>query len=80
MKKISVLAALTVTGLALATPAHADGDDNPGGRHSHASHHNPLTTDLCERALGLVPLAAPWTGQEVRDACENRDHGDFADR
>jgi hypothetical protein len=80
MKKTSVLAALTVTGLVLASPAHADADDNPGGRRVHASHQNPLATNLCERALGLVPLAAPWTGQEVQDACDNRDHSDFADR
>jgi hypothetical protein len=80
MKKISVFAALTMTGLVIATPAHADGGDNLGGRRVHASHQNPLATNLCERALALVPLAAPWTGQEVRDACDNRDHSDFADR
>lgn len=71
MKKIGALAALTMAGLALAAPAHADNGDhgriNIGGR--------PLTTDgLCKEATALVPLAAPWTAQSVDDACSDRDH------
>lgn len=78
MKKICALAALTLAGLALATPAHADNDndnDNNFGRGTNATtHRNPLATNLCKKALALVPVAAPWTGNEVDDACSNRDH------
>ncbi|MQY32940.1 hypothetical protein SRB17_09000 [Streptomyces sp. RB17] len=71
MKKITALAALTVTGLALAAPAHAD--DGTHGRINIAG--RPLTPNkLCETALGLVPLTAPWTGSSVYDACNNRKH------
>jgi hypothetical protein len=75
MKKISALAALTVAGLTLATPAHADnhGRINVAGR--------PITAaSLCKQALALVPFAAPWTGDSVDDACNNRDHTDRSDR
>ena len=73
MKKISVLAVLTMTGLALATPAHADNDDNPRG-HMNVSHRSPLATGLCKEALALVPVFAPVTDHAVDDACNNRDH------
>ncbi|MGV4984984.1 hypothetical protein ACVB8X_38930 [Streptomyces sp. NRAIS4] len=74
MKKITALAALTAAGLALAAPAHADGHGsrsriNIAGRTLNGN-------KLCEQALGLVPLAAPWTGQSVYDACNGRDHAD----
>lgn len=77
MKKISALAALTMAGVALATPAHADTDGD--GHHGNHGRINvagrPLTADgLCKQALGLVPFAAPWTGSSVDDACSNRDH------
>lgn len=76
MKKISALAALTMTGLALAAPAHADNDSTvgPGTKGAIHTHRNPLATNLCKQALALVPVAAPWTGEEVDDACNNRDH------
>ncbi|MFE7170525.1 MULTISPECIES: hypothetical protein [unclassified Streptomyces] len=71
MKKIGALAALTMVGLTLATPAQADDGDhgriNIGGR--------TLTTNgLCKEAMALVPVAAPWTAQSVDDACNDRDH------
>ncbi|MER6067610.1 hypothetical protein ABT187_01890 [Streptomyces sp. NPDC001817] len=70
MKKITALAALTAAGLALAAPAHADGTH---GRINIAG--RPLSPDkLCETALGIVPLTAPWTGSSVYDACNNRPH------
>ncbi|WP_151484804.1 hypothetical protein [Streptomyces albicerus] len=74
MKKTSALAALTLAGLALATPAHADNDSNAGRATNLTTHRNALATNLCKEALALVPVAAPWTGQEVDDACNNRDH------
>ncbi|MGW2570472.1 hypothetical protein [Streptomyces sp. NPDC001537] len=73
MKKLSVLAVLTMTGLALATPAHAADDDNPRG-HMTVSHRSPLATGLCKEALALVPVFATGTDQAVDDACNNRDH------
>jgi len=76
MKKISVLAAVTMTGLALATPAHADNGNNPGG-HINVSHRSPLATGLCKEALALVPVFAAGTDQAVDDACNNRDHDDL---
>ncbi|MFD7164886.1 hypothetical protein [Streptomyces violascens] len=73
MKKISALAALTIAGLALATPAHADNGDDLG-RSINIAGHQPLSTaNLCKQAFGLVPLAAPWS-DAVDDACNNRDH------
>ncbi|MGW3205607.1 hypothetical protein [Streptomyces sp. NPDC001135] len=77
MKKITALAAVTVAGFSLATPAHADSDGNhPNhGRINIAG--RPFTAaNLCKQALGLVPFAAPWTGDSVDDACNNRDHAD----
>jgi len=77
MKKISALAALTMTGLALATPAHADNGNNPGGRIYTVSHQSPLSAGLCREALALVPVFAPVSDQAVDDACNNRDHADL---
>ncbi|MFF4503302.1 hypothetical protein [Streptomyces sp. NPDC001401] len=74
MKKISALAALTMTGLALATPAHAD-NDNPGPR-VYSSHHSPFSSALCREALALVPVFAPVSDQALEDACNNREHAD----
>lgn len=71
MKKIGALAALTMAGLTLATPAHADdgghGRIDIGGR-------TLSSKALCKEATALVPLAAPWTAQSVDDACSDRDH------
>lgn len=77
MKKISALAALTMTGLALATPAHADNGNNPGGRIYTVSHQSPLSNALCKEALALVPVVAPVSDQSLDDACSNRDHADL---
>ena len=76
MKKISVLAAVTMTALALATPAHADNGNTPGGRIYTVSHQSPLANGLCREALALVPVFAPGTDQAVDDACSNREHAD----
>ncbi|EPD67527.1 MULTISPECIES: hypothetical protein [Streptomyces] len=74
MKKIGALAALTMVGLTLATPAHADEGDhgriNIGGR-------TLSPNALCKEALTLVPVAAPWTAQSVDDACNDRDHSEI---
>ncbi|MEU2711476.1 hypothetical protein [Streptomyces sp. NPDC007205] len=75
MKKITALAALTVAGFSLATPAHADED----GSHPNHGRINvagrPLNADnLCKQALGLVGIAAPWIGDPGQDACNDRDH------
>ncbi|KUO01918.1 hypothetical protein [Streptomyces caeruleatus] len=69
MKKISALAALTLAALVIAAPAHADDGDR--GRVTIAGYTTP---NLCRQALALVPMAAPWTGPAVDDACYNRDH------
>ncbi|MFE5819175.1 hypothetical protein ACFQ6S_37900 [Streptomyces sp. NPDC056479] len=69
MKKISALAALAMAALVLAAPAHADDGDR--GRIKIAGYSAP---GLCREALALIPLAAPWTGPAVDDACDNRDH------
>ncbi|WP_328427505.1 hypothetical protein [Streptomyces sp. NBC_00443] len=71
MKKIGALAALTMAALVLAAPAHADDGDR--GRITIAGY---SAGNLCREALALVPLAAPWTGAAVDDACANRDHVD----
>ncbi|MGN9756417.1 hypothetical protein [Streptomyces sp. SD31] len=69
MKKISALAALTMAGLLLATPAHAD--DGNRGRINIAGY---STGHLCRQALAFIPAAVPWTGPAVDDACYDRDH------
>jgi hypothetical protein len=74
MKKISAIAALTMAGLALATPAHADNDSDLGRGINVAGHQSLTTANLCKQAFALVPVAAPWTGDAVNDACNNRDH------
>ncbi|ANP52410.1 hypothetical protein J2Z21_008332 [Streptomyces griseochromogenes] len=76
MKKIGALAALTMTGLALATPAHAGNDSDHG--HINVTGRNFSAANLCKQALGLVPLPAPWTDDAVDDACNNRDHIHYA--
>ncbi|MFF7355642.1 hypothetical protein ACFZA1_23785 [Streptomyces filipinensis] len=77
MKKINALAALTVAGFAVVTPAHA-ADDADGSHPNHGRINvagRPFTAaNLCKQALGLVPLAAPWTDESVDDACNNREH------
>ncbi|MFJ8533272.1 hypothetical protein [Streptomyces sp. NPDC093591] len=77
MKKISALAALTMAGLLLATPAHADNGDR--GRINIAGHRDFSTAYLCREAIGLIPVAAPWTGAALNDACNNRDHDEMRD-
>ncbi|KUL44685.1 hypothetical protein [Streptomyces regalis] len=77
MKKISALAALTMAGLLLATPAHAD--DGNRGRINIAGYRDFSTANLCRQAVALVPVAAPWTGAALYDACNNRDHDDMRD-
>ncbi|WP_030935017.1 hypothetical protein [Streptomyces sp. NRRL S-646] len=77
MKKISALAALTMTGLALAAPAHADNGNHSGGHINTVSHRSPLATGLCKEALALVPIFATGTDQALDDACNNRDHDDL---
>ena len=76
MKKISALAALAIVGLALATPAHADDNNNVSGPIVLTPHQNPFGADLCSGALALVPWAAPWAGTALNDACNNREHVD----
>jgi hypothetical protein len=71
MKKISALAAFTLAALVLAGPAHADDGDR--GRINIAGY---SSANLCRQALALVPMAAPWTGPALDDACLNRDHVD----
>lgn len=74
MKKISALAAFTMAGLLLATPAHA-GDGGDRGRINIAGYRDLSTANLCKQALSLVPVAEPWT-TAVDDACNDRDHVD----
>ncbi|WP_128428638.1 hypothetical protein [Streptomyces cyaneus] len=74
MKKISALAAFTMAALVLAGPAHADDGDR--GRINIAGHRDLSTAYLCRQALALVPVAVPWTGPALDDACYNRDHID----
>ncbi|MEU8033871.1 hypothetical protein [Streptomyces sp. NPDC049099] len=77
MKKITALAALTVAGFSLATPAHADEDGNrpDHGRINIAG--RPFTGDnLCRQAAGLVRFAAPLAGDSMQDACNNHEHPD----
>ncbi|QOV38186.1 hypothetical protein IM697_07285 [Streptomyces ferrugineus] len=69
MKKISALAAFTMAALVLAAPAHADDGDR---RRINIAGYS--TANLCREALALVPLAAPWTGTAVDEACYDRDH------
>lgn len=73
MKKLSALAALTMTGLALAAPAHADNGGDPVGRINVAGR-SFTGASLCKEALAIVPVAAPWTGDSFDAACDNRPH------
>ncbi|MFC8342479.1 hypothetical protein [Streptomyces sp. NPDC057280] len=65
MKKIITLTALTVVGLALAAPAHADNDSNFGSGVNAANNWNFSAASVCFQELAVVPVGGAWDGNTV---------------
>ncbi|MFF5766748.1 hypothetical protein ACFY8F_29890 [Streptomyces tanashiensis] len=65
MKKIIATAALALTSLALATPAHAGNDSNFGPGINAANNWNFSAAAVCFQELAVVPVGGAWTGDTV---------------
>ncbi|MFI8258250.1 hypothetical protein [Streptomyces filamentosus] len=65
MKRIIATAALALTSLALATPAHADNDSNFGPGINAANNWNFSAAAVCFQELAVVPVGGAWTGDTV---------------
>ncbi|MEX0171755.1 hypothetical protein [Streptomyces sp. LMG1-1-1.1] len=65
MKKTIATAALALTSLALATPAHADNDSNFGPGINAANNWNFSAAAVCFQELAVVPVGGAWTGDTV---------------
>ncbi|MFE7573310.1 hypothetical protein ACFU5Z_01065 [Streptomyces sp. NPDC057521] len=63
MKKIISAAALALTSLALAAPAHADSDFGPGV--DAANNWNFSAASVCFQELAVVPVGGAWNGNTV---------------
>ncbi|MFF2191401.1 hypothetical protein [Streptomyces sp. NPDC058157] len=72
MKKIIALTALTLAGVGLAVPAHADTDtdSNFGSGVNAANNWNFTAADVCIQELAVVPALGDWTGNH-RNNCSN---------
>ncbi|WP_328580538.1 hypothetical protein [Streptomyces sp. NBC_00370] len=70
MKKIVATAALALTGLALAAPAHADDGDNFGSGVNAPNNSNFSAPDSCFQELAVVPVGGPWVGNHFNH-CTN---------
>jgi len=70
MKKIITLTALTVAGLALSAPAHADDDSNFGPGINAANNWNFSAASVCFQELAVVPVGGAWDGNTVNH-CAN---------
>ncbi|WP_328946864.1 hypothetical protein OG259_40715 [Streptomyces sp. NBC_00250] len=70
MKKIIAITALAFTGLALASPAHADNDSNFGSGVNAANNWNFTAADVCIQELAVVPALSDWTGNH-KNNCSN---------
>ncbi|MFJ8209039.1 hypothetical protein [Streptomyces sp. NPDC096033] len=70
MKKIIALTALTLAGVGLAAPAHADDDSNFGGGVNAANNWNFTAADVCIQELAVVPALSDWTGNH-RNNCSD---------
>ncbi|MFE0645159.1 hypothetical protein ACFW2Y_26640 [Streptomyces sp. NPDC058877] len=77
MKKIISIAALALTGLALASPAHADDDANFGSGVNAANNWNFSAAAVCLQELAVVPVGGAWTGDTVNHCADGNvlDHG-----
>lgn len=78
MKKIITAAALALTTLALAAPAHADDDSNFGPGINAANNWNFSAASVCFQELAVVPVGGAWTG-DTFNHCTNGNvlnHGD----
>ncbi|MCX5200625.1 hypothetical protein OG897_03985 [Streptomyces sp. NBC_00237] len=64
MKKISALAGLVLSSIALAAPAHADNGDDPANKWNFSAE------DVCVQELAVVPALSDWTGNH-RNNCSN---------
>ncbi|MEU2891587.1 MULTISPECIES: hypothetical protein [Streptomyces] len=70
MKKIITAAALALTALALAAPAHADDDSNFGPGVNAANNWNFSAASVCFQELAVVPVGGAWTG-DTFNHCTN---------
>ncbi|WP_261719151.1 hypothetical protein [Streptomyces sp. FZ201] len=71
MKKIISAAALVLTSLVLATPAHADEpDSNFGSGVNAANNWNFSAASVCFQELAVVPVGGAWTG-DTANHCAN---------
>ncbi|WP_042381117.1 hypothetical protein [Streptacidiphilus melanogenes] len=70
MKKIIALAAITLTALAVASPAQADNDSNFGGGVNAANNWNLTAAAVCLQEVAVVPVLGDWVGDHVNN-CSN---------
>ncbi|MFJ6723496.1 MULTISPECIES: hypothetical protein [unclassified Streptomyces] len=70
MRKIIMTAALALTAVALAAPAHADDDTNFGPGVDAANNWNFSAAAVCFQELAVVPVGADWTGNH-ENHCAN---------
>ncbi|MFG3192464.1 hypothetical protein [Streptomyces omiyaensis] len=70
MKKIITAAALALTALALAAPAHADDDSNFGPGVNAANNWNFSAASVCFQELAVVPVGGAGTG-DTFNHCTN---------
>ncbi len=70
MKKIISAAALVVTSLVLATPAHADEPESNFGSGVSGTHWNIVGASICVQELAAVPAGEAWT-LDATHSCAN---------
>ncbi|MFG2818719.1 hypothetical protein ACGFX4_04745 [Kitasatospora sp. NPDC048365] len=70
MKKIIALGALSLSVLALTTPAHADNDSNFGGGVNAANNWNFTAAAVCLVEVAVVPVLGDYVSDHVNN-CSN---------
>ncbi|MFG3283221.1 hypothetical protein [Streptomyces sp. NPDC048111] len=70
MKKIVSVTALTLAGLALAAPAHADNGDNFGGGVNATNNWNFTASAVCLQEVAVVPVLGDYVSDHVNN-CSN---------
>ncbi|TGB06467.1 hypothetical protein [Streptomyces sp. MZ04] len=70
MKKITALAVLSIATLALASPAHADNDDNFGGGMNAANNWNFTAAAVCLQEVAVVPALGDWVGDHANNCSD----------
>ncbi|MFG2836936.1 hypothetical protein ACGFZH_20430 [Streptomyces zaomyceticus] len=77
MKKIISVAALALTSLGLAAPAHADKEGNLGPGATPPRIWNVSAAAVCFQELGVVPVDGAWNGNTASHCADGNvlNHG-----